>query len=372
MRWIILVLFSALMTAFTAAPVRAELLWYDAYESGMKAFQSGNINRAERLFITALKEQPDQGNRIKAYGTRFIRYFPDFYLGIVYIRQGRYEEGLKQLEKTKTSKLISRQDPEYSELLTYSQMAEERLKPPAPLPAGNDTTAAKRSQVEAAALLEKAHELIGEGRLEEARDALQSALEKDPSSKSLVDVSVEITQKELELRSLQEREKTKRQFDLLMAQVNQEIAGRHYARASAILQEASDLRLDEKAVAAAAGRIAAAEGQEIQPPEAEKPAAQQPDPAELQALTSFYSGEYNRAIAQFEKVAAAGRDSARVAFYLGCSHAAIALARQKADAAALQKAKSYFTRVYSMDPEFHYDSRYISPRILQVFRDSND
>lgn len=354
-----------------AASARAELLWYDAYESGMKAFQSGNLNRAERMLIAAMKEQPDQGSRIKAYGTRFIRYFPDLYLGIVYIRQGRYEEGLKQLEKTKSAKLISRGDPEYSDLLTYSQMAEERLKPPAPA-AVTDTTAARRSQEEAADMLEKSRALIAEGRLDEAKQVLQSALQKDPSSKSLVDVSVEITQKELELRSQQEREKAKQQFDLLMAQVNNEIANRQFGHARALLREASDLGLDEAAVASAAERIAAAEAPAPQTTGVQNVPSPEQDPIELQALTAFYSGDYHRAITQFERIAAEGRNSARVSFYLGCSHAALALAQQKADPSVLEKAKTYFSNVHKANPDYRYDSRYISPRILQLFRDSND
>lgn len=294
-----------LLTAFAAAD-----LWYDAYESGVRAFQSGNLQLAEQKLKAALKAQPTQGRRIKAYGTKFIRYMPEYYLGLINIRQGRYPEGLKQLESAQASRLVGPSDPEYNELKTAAQLAQERLTPKVPEKSSPEAVASTGPQSDTTDLLRQ-------------------------SGKSTADIPAETAKKEIEAR------------------------------------EASPPAADTNAIHETENRIDHAKEKEstARNEKAESPAPAIHNDAELDALTAYYSGDYARAITLFQDLA---RDnpSARIQFYLGCSYAALGLIQGREGQDSIRKAQEYFARARKLNASLQVDSRYISPRVLQMYQNT--
>jgi hypothetical protein len=353
--------------------VFAQDLWYDSYESGLRAYQSGDWVQAEMKFKAALKAQPTQGKRIKAYGTKFIRYIPDYYLGMICIRQGRYDEALKQFEKVKSVKLLTPEDSEYKDLTTGIRLAEEQLKPAPP----KEEMTRKPAQDEAKALEEQARALTDQGQFQAAKAVLKAAAEKDPASESIASLAAQIAEKEEELQAKQQadrkREDQKRlnqQFDLLLQQAGRALADKNYAQARGLVRKASELGVDDQAVQEIAARIEAAEKSQ-KAPSAAPPKQEQPrvnaDEEEVQGLLAFYSGNYRQSIALLEHLSLRKSPSARAYFYLGCSHAALGLLQGKGGQAALQKSKEMFARSRTLNPILQHDVRYISPRILALY-----
>jgi hypothetical protein len=87
--------------------------------------------------------------------------------------------------------------------------------------------------------------------------------------------------------------------------------------------------------------------------------------AERQALLAFYSGEYQTAVALLEELLS-DRPSAKLHFYAGCSYAAMGFLKPHSGE-LLNKAKEHFLSTRSLSPNFRYDSKYISPRVLELF-----
>jgi tetratricopeptide (TPR) repeat protein len=258
--------------------ISANDLWYYSYESGMKAFHAGDLNKAEFKLSSALSAQPTQGKRIKAYGTKFIRYIPDYYLGVIYFRQGRYQEALERLQKAKNAKLVTGNEAEFEELLNYVQLAEEKLKPTQEVPSEN--------MIVPEAIEAKQIPLVA--------DDLYTSFKKEEN---------------------------------ITVQLN-------FPPVPKGTREKPEVKVTT-------------------------------DEAELKALVAFYSADYQRAISLLEQVVLKNVQSVKAHFYLGCSYAALALQSGKRN--ELQRSKEHFTIVRKLNPSYKCDSKYISPRILQLY-----
>ncbi len=94
---------------FSVSAEAAEL-WYEQYDSGLKAVAASDWSAAETRLKAAMQLQPKQGKQVRAYGTRFIRYIPAYYLGVVYFNQGRSADALNQFQNISNSGLIEKGD----------------------------------------------------------------------------------------------------------------------------------------------------------------------------------------------------------------------------------------------------------------------
>lgn len=318
-------------------PVFSEDLWYASYESGMRAFQSGDWKKAETRLNAALKAQPAQGKHIKAYGTKFIRYIPQYYLGVISIRMGNYREALERFKKVQAEKLLLPGDAEYAEMDQLVRLAQDQL-----------TSKDVAESPEA-----KQAPVVSDESPARAQEAVEVALPENHG---------ENQNKEEQQRIAQER------FDALLQEAETALRARKYSSARDLVKQAAELGLDPKTIESNTARIEAAERSELLASQRLKVTSRAPDEEEVKALMAFYSADYNRSIVLLEKLASRNGRSARLHFYLGCSHAALGLLQGRNGKPELQKSREHFARSRQLDPALHYDARYISPRILQLYQ----
>ncbi len=87
-------LFLLLMVSLTAA----DEVWHKSYENGKQAIERGDWSSAASYFAAALAQKSRDSNKIRAYGTVFIQYYPNRELGICYYHLGDLERARQYLE----------------------------------------------------------------------------------------------------------------------------------------------------------------------------------------------------------------------------------------------------------------------------------
>ena len=272
-RYIKLLLILMLLAGTDSRAAAAE--WYDDYDEGVKAAESQNWATAEAKLKSALAHQTKQGKKVRVYGTRFMKYIPSYYLGVVYMNTGRYEQALDQFSIVQNNGLVGGSDPEFARMTAMIQTAKSQGgSPPPPKPSGPtpEQLEAKRNQQEAADLIEKSKGLVAQGKFDEARRTLQSAKSKDPANPSLNDLSKAIDDaqarqaKLAEEQKLAEQKQTEQQkhrdFENLITKSNQQLSSKNYTQARSLASQAAAIGLDNQRTTALLNSIDAAEKQE--------------------------------------------------------------------------------------------------------------
>ena len=72
--------------------VSAEVVWHLNYEKGLEALRSQNYEDAIESLRSALEVNRAPASRVKLYGTRYIPYYPWFYLGKAYYELAESDE----------------------------------------------------------------------------------------------------------------------------------------------------------------------------------------------------------------------------------------------------------------------------------------
>lgn len=72
--------------------------WYEAYDQGLKQLRKGNAAAAATAFQAALTDRPSPGRKVRAYGVRYLDYFPHLMLGRCYIELRRFDMAVPELE----------------------------------------------------------------------------------------------------------------------------------------------------------------------------------------------------------------------------------------------------------------------------------
>ena len=92
MRWLVPTLAAVLLVPAAAG---AQQAWATAYRDGVQAFESGNLALAE-LKLTEARDHPrapkKQSRRANFSSVDYRPFIPDFYLGVIYARQGRHKQ----------------------------------------------------------------------------------------------------------------------------------------------------------------------------------------------------------------------------------------------------------------------------------------
>src|SRR3954467_3016740 len=93
------------MLACLATPVAArQSHWYELYDQAVAHIGRGELNEAEQKLLAAKKTGPKPGRDVLTYGTRRLDFFPDYYLGVVYLKRERYREALSEFELARDQK----------------------------------------------------------------------------------------------------------------------------------------------------------------------------------------------------------------------------------------------------------------------------
>ena len=74
--------------------------WYDDYNEGVKAVATGRWQVVIQKMTAAIAGNSKENDNARTYGNIFINYHPYYYRGIAYLRTGKYEQAISDLEKT--------------------------------------------------------------------------------------------------------------------------------------------------------------------------------------------------------------------------------------------------------------------------------
>ena len=85
---------TAVTTALLVVALTAQSQWYALYDEAVKHIQAGEFQQAEAKLLQAKKDGPSSGRNVLRYGSLRQPYFPDYYLGVVYVSTNRPQEAL--------------------------------------------------------------------------------------------------------------------------------------------------------------------------------------------------------------------------------------------------------------------------------------
>jgi tetratricopeptide (TPR) repeat protein len=287
--------------------------WYVEYDAGLKAIASKDWDTGEARLKTALALQPKQGRKVLAYGVRFIRYIPEYYLGVVYFNRAQYQEAMGVLTRMQKNGLVVKGDPEFSEMTTMIAQANDKLQP--------------------------------------------KIQKQEPSAKTpapTVEPPQPAQQQEDVEAQRQEQEKAKlAEIENLIKKVDVAISAKDFKQARELVKQGQTMGIDESKIQDFQKKIdvdeklvalskAASQKDWLQ---AQRIATQldtvdpkNPDLVRLQlvidqgiqdledrGLLAFLSGDYQQALLHLERVIAVKKDFAESWFYMGCSHTSLGL-----------------------------------------------
>jgi tetratricopeptide (TPR) repeat protein len=322
---------------------QAQLRWYDAYEQARAAIQRRDWTAAEQLLKQAQSSGTKPGPRVFTYGDAYIRFIPDYYLGIVYLNTKRYSEAEAAFARVRTQNLVAAKDPEYT--------AFERQ--------GREATF-NRAATEAVDFTRKGDFTQAQARVAEARATKVDDVRAERLS---FEVDLEIQKAKAKTTSppvdtaAQTPVQTPVQQPLpppVQTPAGQVTGGLPKVGTSPTLPSTSRGTYPPTRGGPAAN--ATFKDQGVIPPT--------PPPKELRdGLLAFFSGDYETAI-RLLTIAAERPGGQRSLAFLACAKAGLVLAG-RGDAAMLRDARDTFQRADAQRNLSAADRRFISPRVLE-------
>jgi tetratricopeptide (TPR) repeat protein len=295
--------------------------WARTYQDAVNAFRAGDDAAAAGGFQAALSTPniPTARGRNVLYRSQIRgEFMPEYYLAVIYSRQGRHQEALRYANDA--LRYIGQGDPFFASLAAARDASQRALNPPAsttsiPQPTSTPTTAPATSSTVPA--------------------STSSVPAEEPSSTTTsVDPSLG-------------------RFEQLMAEAGRHRAAGNYAAARRSANQAGGLDVDDARVTTFLGELAAIES------------AARTRSFERTGLRAFYQGDYAGALAVLEQAPAA-QQTPRMLFYMACSHVALAITTGDADGRRRQAARDLLARSRPGQNALALDRQYISPRVLDV------
>lgn len=375
-----------LLLALLAVPAgaAAQLPWLRDYRDGVREFERGNLALAEQKLKEAKADPraPEQSREARSGTSMFTEVFiPDYYLGVIAARQGRYQEAIKLLEGALAAGLVTKRQRKEFDLAT-TQLARSKeeagklaaARPPEPAPpsptppppsgpSGPEPAPVKPTPTPTPApaappawlepfrrAIEAGRTALREGRFADARSSAATARQNagDQSSRGQADslgreIDSAVAQEANRAASRVREALTARNVDGAQSQlaVLEGLDPNH----SALAQLRRELTRVRDAIAALAAVAR----------------------AEREAIFLFFSGDYQKAAGTLRRAIGSGHTSPRIHLYLACSQAALALlsgASRNED--LVQEARRQYALARPAENAFTADRRFISPRILEL------
>jgi hypothetical protein len=141
-----------------ASGVAAQQRWFDLYDEAIEHVRLAEYEQAETKLRQAQKLGPAPGGSVPRYGMLRGPFFPDFYLGLVFLNTQRPSEALKHFALARAQK-INVADKQFRLIADYENQArtlEERLAkanaitPPKPVPTDTPVETARADNPRAA------------------------------------------------------------------------------------------------------------------------------------------------------------------------------------------------------------------------------
>jgi tetratricopeptide (TPR) repeat protein len=179
---IILVLLLGLAVA--AGELRADL-WYVHYEKAEQALVDEKWRKAVEELREAIERKSDSGARVRTYGMKIVDYFPYLKLGIAYHHLGQESAALEAFDTEDKLGVVQSVPKARRELERYRQLVVDLQRQAT---ASSAASARRRTEEIVGKSLTEARRLEGEGRFEDAQNALGPGLAADPENRELKDL----------------------------------------------------------------------------------------------------------------------------------------------------------------------------------------
>lgn len=309
----------------SAALAQSAARWYDAYADGVQAVERGDWATGERLLQQAKAGGPAPGRRVFTYGDTYIRFLPDYYLGVIYLNTGRAAEAEQAFTAVRAQGLVTSGDPEYA---TFEQQNRE----------ATFTNA-----------FEAAVQLAAAGQFAEASSRLDAARATGVDPKKVADLSAQINQSRATAQVTPRPPQLAQGDGAPYTPQGQGVTLPAMPRPPAM----------SPTLPSGIGRSGPS------PYNPEGPVLGDPLPAASRAarqgILAYFSGNYRDAV-RLLQAAGPGPVDVRDRFFLACAKTALVLSGG-ADIALLREARADYGR---LDPQgrLQINRDYISPRVL--------
>lgn len=316
----------ALTTTVASMAAQGRRDWDDLYRDAVSLVAKSEWKKAEDVLLQAIKAGPPSGRgQIKrVFGND--DYFPEFYLGVIYLYTNRPAEAQTQFQ-TARKRGINPRDREFQRLVEYETRAKELA----------DADAAKRDVANRGQQFKRfigdAQRLLGESRYDEAENAARQARAFNVDN-AVADALLQNIQKARSSSRLQDALKRNPSLPELRRLLSE--------------YDGSGVPLDDLRT-----RIEAAETSERR------------NTAERAAMVAFYSGNYSQAINALSEAEKTSALTTRGQFYRAVTLATQATRGKDVNQGLLQRARQAWQTANRNPDGFKADLRYISPEILR-------
>ena len=168
----------------SAGALRADL-WYVHYEKAEQALADEKWRKAVEELRQAIERKSDSGARVRTYGMKVVDYFPYLKLGIAYHHLGQESAALEAFDTEERLGVIQSVPKARRDLERYRQLAIDAQRQTA---ASSAATARRRTEEIVEKSLTEARRLEGEGRFQDAQNALGPGLAAEPENRELKDL----------------------------------------------------------------------------------------------------------------------------------------------------------------------------------------
>lgn len=356
--------------------------WYQLYDRAVTLVQKGAYIEAEgvlqKAIAAATRAGRGPGPRVFRYGSIREPYFPDFYLGKIYLNTKRAREAVAAFQAAQKQGLPN--TPEFQEVTQLIARANDDIARVAannpgrgpelpgrgatPEPPPVDPRAALQKQFRT--LTDTAIQQLKQGNLPEAKRAAQSARDMNFDNPTADNILKDITATETKVaedkrRNEEANTEKERQGNInnLVGQVDAALKGRDLAKAKTAFNNLNAAAPGDARVADFRTRLDALDR--------EIALAAALTTAERAAMQAFFDKNYDGALKIINAFAQkTGQLSPRGYLYRACSIAALALQSKQPNARDLDNARQQYKQAAQSRNQFQNDLRYISPRILSA------
>lgn len=320
-----------LLLASLPVSAQQKVDWQDLYRQAITHVQRREWKPAEDKLLAATKAGPKSGRGVIRRFMDRDDYYPEFYLGVVYLNTGRVGAALVQFQLARKNDVNTRAG-DFRQLGDLEKRARSILEA--------DTRKAEPEKPNPAAqfktFMDRAQRALGEGRFDEAEGVARQArdLNVDNAAADTLVQTIERTKNSAALQ--QELAKSPSLADLRRLRTEYEGKG---------------VSLDEVIRLIAAGEAVEARAR-----------------GERTGMIEFYAGNYQKAVAAIAEAEKAAPLSARGHFYRACSLASLATRGKIVSQNQLREARRAYATAAAQADEFKNDLRFVSPRLIQLLK----
>ncbi|HXI11030.1 MAG TPA: tetratricopeptide repeat protein [Thermoanaerobaculia bacterium] len=354
--------------------------WYASYEDGLAAARAGNWQVVVTKMTEAIKKQGKENNKLKSYGVIFINYHPYYYRGAAYLNLGKYEQAIDDLDKS-----TGPGEENLGSIEALHQRAEKGLKASAPAPSPAPPPVRETPR-------EVPPPPVRETPRETPLPAPPVTQTVRPSSPTTPLPSIPAGDPQLESARAQANrliEDAARRNQAARKARAQATAAADYQRGVSSLAAAQSRRgtarsaADWRSIADLASQASgsfdasitiaqsASDARETLPGKVTEDILSTQRSRIVEAVDSFYAGEYDQAVQKFETLSRENPRNPMIWAFLGASqYSEFYLNGNDDDPALRLKAEKSFKEAKKLKSNLELDSKYFSPRIKRFFKKS--